>query len=176
MVRATFRMLEEPDFDQSELAQLLHQNQSEILDLESKLELVKDKIARVKAARESDSMLKSFLLSKRAAVENLNRVIYGLPSREKKDLIEALIEGEIEIGAGEDEGEKWQIVRMPLVFKSEAFKGLLGGLFLDSAYWFGLRHDMESTSKIVVLEVRGVVQAVLAAPSGKCRFNVPPRL
>lgn len=120
-----YRMLEEPDFDQNEVAQRLHQNQGEILDLESKLELVKDKIARVKAARESDSMLKSFLLSKRAAVENLNRVIYGLPAKEKKDLIKALVEGDIEIGDGEGDGEKWQIVRMPLVFKPAGFKGLL---------------------------------------------------
>ena len=32
---------------------------------------------------------------------------------------------------------------------------------------------MDSTSKIVVLEVRGFVQAVLAAPSGKCRVKAP---
>ncbi|MCH8873090.1 HAMP domain-containing protein [candidate division KSB1 bacterium] len=99
----------------------------EILDLKSKLGWLEEKIAKVKATRESDSMLKSFLLSKRAAVENLNRVIYSLPPKEKKDLIEGLVEGDIEIGDGEGDGEKWQIVRMPLVFKPEAFKGLLGG-------------------------------------------------
>ncbi len=32
------------------------------------------------------------------------------------------------------------------------------------------RYDVVSTSKFVVLEVRGVVQAVLAAPSGKFRL------
>ena len=33
------------------------------------------------------------------------------------------------------------------------------------------RHDVDSISNIVVSEVRGVVQAVLAAPSGKCRIR-----
>ena len=59
--------------------------------------------------------------------EDLNRAIYRLPPKEKKDLIEGLVEGDIEIGDGLDGGEKWQIVRMSLAFKPEAFKGLLGG-------------------------------------------------
>ena len=33
------------------------------------------------------------------------------------------------------------------------------------------RYDVDSTSKIVVSEVRGFVQAVLAAPSGECLKN-----
>ena len=58
-----YGMLEETDFDQKELAQRLQQNQSEISDLESKLGLLEEKIAKVNAARESDSMLQKFLLS-----------------------------------------------------------------------------------------------------------------
>lgn len=120
-------MLEEPNFDQSELAQRLHQNQSEISDLESKLGLLEEKIAKVIAARESDSMLQKFLLSKREATDDLNRVIYILPPKEKKDLIEALVEGDIQIGDGLGDSENRQIGKTPLVFKPEAFKGLLGG-------------------------------------------------
>ena len=122
-----YRMLEEPDFEQGELAKRLHQNQSEILDLEWNLALLEEKITKVKAARDSDSMLQKFLLSKREATKDLNRVIYSLPPKEKKGLIEALVEGDIEIGDGLGDGEKWHILRMPLVFKPEAFKGLLGG-------------------------------------------------
>ncbi len=42
----------------------------------------------------------------------------------KKELFDTLLEGDIEIGDGLGDGEKWQIVKMPLMFKPEAFKGL----------------------------------------------------
>ena len=67
------------------------------------------------------------ILAKREATDNLNRAIYGLPPKEKKNRIEALIEGDIQIGDGLGDGEKWQIVKLPLAFKPEAFNGQLGG-------------------------------------------------
>ena len=45
----------------------------------------------------------------------------------EKEVLDALLEGDIQIGDGLGDSEKWQIVRMPLAFKPEAFKGLLGG-------------------------------------------------
>ncbi len=71
-------------------------------------------------------MLQKFLLSKRGATKDLNRVIYGLPPKEKKDLIEGLVEGDIEIGDGIGDGEKWQIVKMQLACKAEAVEQLMG--------------------------------------------------
>ena len=45
----------------------------------------------------------------------------------ENNLIEAVVEGDIEIGDGVGNSEKWQKVRIPLSFKPEAFKGLRGG-------------------------------------------------
>ena len=44
---------------------------------------------------------------------------------DKKDLFDTLLEGDIEIGVDEESELKWQIVRIPLVFKAEAFERYL---------------------------------------------------
>ena len=43
-----------------------------------------------------------------------------MPPEEKKPLFDRLLEGDIEIGLDGEGDHKWQIVRIPLVFKAEA--------------------------------------------------------
>ena len=47
--------------------------------------------------------------------------------RNWKDLVNSPRKCDIEIGDGLGDGEKWQIVKLPLAFKPEAFKGLMEG-------------------------------------------------
>ena len=43
----------------------------------------------------------------------------------KKDLFDMLLEGDLEFGLDTESEQKWQIVRITLVLKSEAFEGTL---------------------------------------------------
>ena len=44
-----------------------------------------------------------------------------------KELFDTLLKGDIVIGVDEKSTQNWHIVRIALMFKPEAFKGLLGG-------------------------------------------------
>ena len=48
-----------------------------------------------------------------------------MPPEAKKELFNTLLEGDIEIGVDEEIDEKWQIMRIPFVFKPEAFERYL---------------------------------------------------
>ena len=45
-----------------------------------------------------------------------------VPRLDKKALFDTLLEGDIEVGLDGEGEQKWQIVRMPLVFKAQALR------------------------------------------------------
>ena len=53
-----------------------------------------------------------------------------MPPKEKKDLIEALIEGDIDIGDGPDNGEKWADCEDATVFQTRGVQRAAWGLRL----------------------------------------------
>ena len=49
----------------------------------------------------------------------------ALPPAAKKELFNTLLEGDIEIAVDSEGEENWQIIRIPLEFKPEAFERIL---------------------------------------------------
>ena len=117
-----YRLLEQDRFDADELHRRLFQNRDEILSLESRIAKVQAEIAAIDRKRAGDKALQAFPTDQHGAVEQLQEKIIALPPAAKKTLFHTLLEGDIVIGVDEDADEKWQIVRIPLVFKVEAFE------------------------------------------------------
>ncbi len=60
-------------------------------------------------------------------MENVQEAIHRLSPEDKKALFDTLLEGDMEVGLDGEGEPKWQIVRMPLVFKAGAFGKMMGG-------------------------------------------------
>ena len=122
-----FTMIEQDRFDTDELHQRLHQNSEELLTLERRIDRLRNGIAAIEKEREGDSLLQQFLKDNTKGVANVQEAIHRMPPEAKKEIFDTLLEGDIEVGLDGEGNQRWQIVRIPLVFKPEAFKGLLGG-------------------------------------------------
>ena len=118
-------LLEQDRFDADELHRRLFQNRDEILALERKLAELEAEIAAIEGEQAGDKALQAFLTDQSGVVEQLQEKIIALPPEAKKELFNTLLEGDIEIGVDEEIDEKWQIMRIPFVFKPEAFERYL---------------------------------------------------
>ncbi len=121
-----FSMIDQDRFDTDELHRRLHQNREQVLALEGRIDRLESEIAAIEKEREGDSLLKQFLKDKSKPTENVQEAINRMPPEEKKALFDTLLEGDIEAGLDGEGDQRWQIVRIPLVFKSEAFERLAG--------------------------------------------------
>ena len=118
-------MIEQDRFDTDELHQRLHQNREELLNLERRIDRLRNGIAAIEKEREGDSLLQQFLKDKPKGVADVQEAIHRMPPEAKKDLFDTLLEGDIEIAVDTESEQNWQIVRIPLVFKPEAFERYL---------------------------------------------------
>ena len=120
-----FSMIDQDRFDTDELHRRLHQNREQVLALEGRSAQLEAEIAASENEREGDSLLQQFLKDKPKAMANVQEAIFRMQPENKKALFDTLLEGDIEIAVDEESDEKWQIVRIPLVFKPEAFERFL---------------------------------------------------
>lgn len=120
-----FSMIDQDRFDTDELHRRLHQNREEILALEGRVAQLEAEIAAIEKEREGDSLLQKFLKDKPKAMENVQEAIFRMPPEDKKVLFDTLPEGDIEVGLDGEGDQRWQIVRISLVFKTEAVEQIM---------------------------------------------------
>jgi len=118
-------MIDQDRFDTDELHRRLHQNREQGLALEGRIAQLEAEIAAIEKEREGDSLLQKFQKDKPKAMENVQEAIFRMLPEEKRALFHTMLEGDIEVGLDGEGDQKWQIVRIPLVFKAEAFERIM---------------------------------------------------
>ena len=88
---------EESKFDPDDISLNLNKIKGEIIDIESKLDALKQNRIRVSIAKENDDTLRSLLRNEKKALKKLLQDIWKLPPAARKTLIEASIEEPIKI-------------------------------------------------------------------------------
>lgn len=97
-----FRLLESPDCNEGDFRSRLELLTNEALTIQGRLEEIQGDIQKLEQGRQNDKALAEFLRDKRGLLQDIYRELSALPNTGKKDLIEALLDGPIEIwGAGE---------------------------------------------------------------------------